>query len=72
MTDKEYSPHETWCDTQNKISDWCNCMASTYIEEIDSLKLALKEIDEVLRVPAAEYVPAIGDAFKIIDRVLHR
>lgn len=31
---------------------------------------ALRLIDKTLRVPAAEYVPAIGDAFKIIDAAL--
>lgn len=28
----------------------------------------LDEIDRTLRVPAAEYVPAFGDVFAIIDR----
>ena len=39
------------------------------INEIERLTDAIVRIDRVLRVPAAEYVPAIGDAFKIIDEV---
>jgi len=35
-------PHESWCDTQNNISQTCNCMASYYIEEVDRLSAALK------------------------------
>jgi hypothetical protein len=31
------------------------------------LRHLVKRIDETLRVPAAEYVPAIGDAFTLID-----
>lgn len=38
--------------------------------EIERLRAGLKEIDATLRVPAAEYVPAIGDVFSIIDGVL--
>ncbi len=30
---------------------------------------AIRDIDRVLRVDAAEFVPAIGDVFTIIDRV---
>jgi hypothetical protein len=33
------------------------------------LKIALEEIDNTLRVPAAEYVPAISDVFTIIDKL---
>ena len=38
VSDKDYSPHDSWCDTQNNISERCNCMVSTYIEEIEDLK----------------------------------
>jgi hypothetical protein len=34
------------------------------------LKKALEDVDKVLQVEAAEYVPAIRDAFTIIDRAL--
>lgn len=34
------------------------------IEDIDAL-------NKTLTVPAAEYVPAIQDAFKILDRMVH-
>lgn len=40
------------------------------ILEILRLRAALQEINAVLRVPGAGYVPAIGDAFDIIDKVL--
>lgn len=33
---------------------------------------ALDAIDKALTIPAAEYVPAIGDVFKIIDSVRPR
>lgn len=38
MTDSDYSPHETWCDTQNNISERCNCIVSEYIEKIEALE----------------------------------
>lgn len=38
--------------------------------ELKRLRGTLREIDQTLRIPAAEYVPAIGDVFNIIDRVL--
>jgi hypothetical protein len=37
------------------------------IQELDRLKKLIADIDRTLRVPAAEYVPAIGDVFKLID-----
>lgn len=36
-------------------------------ERVAQLEGAIKAIDRCLRVPAAEYVPAMADAFKIID-----
>lgn len=30
---------------------------------------AIRKIDAMLRIPAAEYVPAIGDVFGVIDDV---
>jgi hypothetical protein len=35
---------------------------------VDQLERALEAIDHMLRIPAAEYVPAIGDVFTIIDK----
>jgi hypothetical protein len=35
-----------------------------------ALETALRQIDQTLRIPAAEYVPAIGDVFTIIDEAL--
>jgi hypothetical protein len=37
------------------------------LQENQRLRDALKLIDKTLTIPAAEYVPAIGDVFKIID-----
>lgn len=39
-------------------------------DEIAKLRKVIQQIDQTLRVPAAEYVPAIGDVFTIIDREL--
>ena len=36
---------------------------------ISSAIKSLDEINDTLAIPAAEYVPAIGDVFSIIDRV---
>ena len=36
-------------------------------EAVESAIKTIGEIDYTLRVPAAEYVPAIGDAFNLID-----
>jgi hypothetical protein len=36
---------------------------------MEEREAAIREIDSTLRIPAAEYVPAIGDVFSIIDRV---
>ena len=48
MSDKEYGPHESWCDTQNNISTRCNCMASGYIEDIEKLKKQNEVMREAL------------------------
>ena len=40
--------------------------------EIDKLRSALEKINLTLRIPAAEYVPAIGDVFGIIDEALNK
>jgi hypothetical protein len=39
-------------------------------EKIEVLTKALRDVDDVLAVPAAEYVPAIPDAWAIIDRAI--
>jgi hypothetical protein len=36
---------------------------------MDEREAAIREIDATLRIEAAEYVPAIGDVFTIIDRI---
>ena len=36
----------------------------------DALALVLRNTGHILRVPAAEYVPAIGDAFTELDKGL--
>jgi hypothetical protein len=35
--------------------------------EVTGLRQLIEQIDKTLRVPAAEYVPAIGDVFMLID-----
>lgn len=35
--------------------------------EIEELRKVLHQVDMTLRISATEYVPAIGDVFKIID-----
>lgn len=37
------------------------------LDENERLRALVKRIDETLRVPAAEYVPAISDVFALID-----
>ena len=56
---------EHWFDTGEatqvcfvKYADW------------EKLKNALVKINTTLSIPAAEYVPAIGDVFDIIDEAL--
>lgn len=59
---------------------WVNQEEATQLRrEIASLKAtnsrlraAMKGIDMALRIPAAEYVPAIGDVFRIIDSAKER
>lgn len=41
--------------------------AAPMLAKIVRLEAAIKNIDLTLRVPAAEYVPAIQDVFQIID-----
>ena len=37
------------------------------VAEVERLQELLERIDRTLRIPAAEYVPAIGDVFTLID-----
>ena len=39
-------------------------------ERSEILERALRDVNQVLIVPAAEYVPAIPDAWNVIDRAL--
>jgi hypothetical protein len=49
------------------------CRALTLaLRDRAALLAALDRIDQTLRIPAAEYVPAIGDVFREIDRALGR
>lgn len=45
-------------------------VATLYCPDCNRLSGALRRVEETLRVPAAEYVPAIPDAWKIIDEAL--
>ena len=39
-------------------------------EDCERLRAALRQVNQTLMVPAAEYVPAISDAWKIIEGAL--
>jgi hypothetical protein len=39
-------------------------------EEIKRLRAALVRVGRILQIPAAEYVPAIRDAWAVIDEAL--
>lgn len=38
VKDADMGHHESWCDCKNSISNYCNCLASGYIEQIHDLK----------------------------------
>lgn len=60
VKDAERGPHEAWCDTQNMISERCNCMASSYIDQIDDHLAAMAEKDaEIEKFKRSEIVNAI-------------
>ncbi len=40
------------------------------LAEIDALLAALKQVKLILTIPAAEYVPAIPDAWEVIDKAI--
>lgn len=44
--------------------------AQALADEVERLRKLIEVIDRTLRVDAAEYVPAIGDVFTLIDKVL--
>lgn len=52
------------------LMDAAERLAEFRKNRIDQLEAALTAIDHTLRIPAAEYVPAIGDVFTIIDRCM--
>lgn len=63
---------EKWRDARRKrlrLLDPRGCIAELW-DGLEECILALRQIDTTLRVSAAEYVPAIQDAFAIIDRIL--
>ena len=61
------------CEPKNKCRDadfitlarneW-----NTMISLLESYREALDNIDKTLQIPAAEYVPAISDVLKILDK----
>jgi hypothetical protein len=57
---------DKWFREAEERADACSLL----IRERDGLREALKRVDRTLTVPAAEYVPAIGDAFDIITEAL--
>ena len=40
------------------------------IGQLEAAHNVIKEIDQMLQIPAAEYVPAISDVFTVIDKFL--
>lgn len=46
--DAERGPHELWCDTQNNISERCNCIVSTYIDKLEDYDELIKEKDKYI------------------------
>lgn len=54
------------CDNCRQNS--CVVFAKPLDPEVARLRRVLSEIETTLRVPAAEYVPAIGDVFTLIDK----
>lgn len=70
MTDAELRSLERLCG-KDDLSD-SNIASLTVLglaaaREVRVLRHLVKRIDETLRVPAAEYVPAIRDVFDLID-----
>jgi hypothetical protein len=66
MSAPETTPNSCTCGS-------CSCSdkdarIADLTERVHRLGSAINAIDMMLRVPAAEYVPAIQDAFAIIDR----
>ena len=68
-------PHEGWCDTQNDISDLCNCMVGGYIDSLDEanakierLKKENKELKGVQTLFGDDYVKSVA-TWKIIQRL---
>jgi len=51
---------------------WLPRVFESVQKENQKLREALEKIDKALRVPSAEYVPAIGDVFTIIDKALEQ
>ena len=57
VKDAERGTHELWCDTQNNISERCNCMVSEYIEKIEDHDRIVAELKaEVERLKRANQV----------------
>lgn len=64
-----------WADEAQTMVDFQRVkvngeLATDLLEQRDRYRAALERINKTLTVPAAEYVPAIQDAFQIIDTAL--
>ena len=70
VKDADRGSHEVWCDTQNNISELCNCIASEYIEKIERHERIVAELKaeiarlELVAMAAAE---SIKEKYKILD-----
>lgn len=50
VKDADRGSHEVWCDTQNNISELCNCIASEYIEKIERYERIVSEKDAAYNI----------------------
>lgn len=55
MNDLHRGPHEGWCDCDNKISEVCNCLAGSYIDQIEELGRKLGVAIEAMRKAIPEF-----------------
>ena len=53
--------------SKEAYSDRVSVPLAMAVQDVREVMLRVDRIDQALRVPAAEYVPAISDVFHIID-----
>lgn len=70
LKDADKGPHESWCDTQNAISQRCNCMASSYIDQIEDHNRILAERDELWKRATKFVMPGDFDTGESIEHYI--